>query len=485
MQSTVPMKQRFLFGILTVFAVSVLHAQSSENPLDGYSGYTNSFFLPYSNDPGFGSTNPSDPTVSLSIGDFNSPFTPLDTGSRGLFFSADLLGTNLSTNDQSYAGQIYLNSSGRIYEGDWTTTTVDFSVTNQQTGLLTNTSAAIPVLDVETLSCSTNPAPGESVASTTFSISTNAPKDGILTLTDGTNISYTNRMFTLLGGQSISYSNNPVLGSVENFGVGFDRTGNGTAPLSNNTNQIYNAFLNLATMRNGSMEAGYILKTNGVQLGLTETTTNFAYTQLLPTGLTNDPSLHTTPDWQAPTGQVVYNGQTNPTGQVVIDIGIGSSILTLPTMTNGNLSNPPLSINLINSGGAVGYNITTNSDNLLNPQFDKDSSNNVQLFPPLAGNYSENQSPSNNYFFNTGRDVLNGFDFLYDGQNGYVGLITNGLADGNSNVSFTSGFYPNPVPEPSTWSLVASAIGSLILLTLHRRNRKLQRFPQQRASSRS
>ena len=272
---------------------------------------------------------------------------------------------------------------------------------------------------------------------------------------------------------------------MENFGVGFDRTGNGTAPLSNNTNQIYNAFLNLATMRNGSMEAGYILKTNGVQLGLTETTTNFAYTQLLPTGLTNDPSLHTTPDWQAPTGQVVYNGQTNPTGQVVIDIGIGSSILTLPTMTNGNLSNPPLSINLINSGGAVGYNITTNSDNLLNPQFDKDSSNNVQLFPPLAGNYSENQSPSNNYFFNTGRDVLNGFDFLYDGQNGYVGLITNGLADGNSNVSFTSGFYPNPVPEPSTWSLVASAIGSLILLTLHRRNRKLQRFPQQRASSRS
>jgi hypothetical protein len=138
--------------------------------------------------------------------------------------------------------------------------------------------------------------------------------------------------------------------------------------------------------------------------------------------------------------------------------------MTLPGQTNGYLTNPALGVQLLNSGGAVGYNITTNSSNLLNPQV-QGTNGNVSLFPPLGGNFSENQPPESDYFFNTGRNVLNAFDFLYDGQNGYVGLITNGLVATNQDLAFTPGFYPNPIPEPSSVALVGiSALGMLVVL---------------------
>jgi len=392
---------------------------------------------------------------------------PLDTGSRGLYFSEGFLGDNLQTNGDSFSGQIYLNSSARIFEGFWTTTSVSFSVTDQN-GNPTTASANIPVLEVTTLACSTNPQPGQTNgASTTFNLTNSG--NLVIRNSDGSRTTNSEAAgeFTLTSGQSVSYNdgtNNQNLGQFYNFGVGFDRTGQGTSPNTNNINQSYNAFLNLSSMTNGSMVAGYILKTNGVQLGLTYSTTNFAYTQLLPTGLTNAASLHTTADWQAPTGNLVENGQTNATGQVVVDIGIGHAIMTLPGQTNGFASNPPLSVQLINSGGAVGYTITTNSSNLLNPQ-NQGTNPNVSLFPPLTGNFSENQPPASDNFFNTGRNVLNAFDYLYDGQNGYVGLSTNGLVATNANLSFSAGFYPNPVPEPSTYALFGLGGMALVIAT--------------------
>lgn len=454
--------RRVLILLLSAGAlIPSLHAQS-DNPLTGYAGYTNSYFLNYANDPGFGTANPDDPRVSLGLGGLNLTVN-LDTGSRGLYFSTDTLGTNLPTNASSFDGQIYLNSSARIFEGLWTTTDVSFAVTDQS-GNATTALASIPVLDVTTLACSTNPQPGQvGGASTTFVLKADGP---LLVMNPDGSTFITNCVgsVTLTGGQSVSYtagSNMSYLAPVANFGVGFDRTGQGTTPNTNNINQSYNAFLNLSAMTNGSMVAGYILKTNGIQLGLTASTTNFAYTQLLPTGLTNTASLHTVTDWQAPMGSIVQNGQTNGPGQVVVDIGIGHAIMTLPGQTNGYLTNPALGIDLLNSGGAVGYNITTNPANLLNPQF-QGNPGNVSLFPPLGGNFSENQPPQSDTFFNTGRNVLNAFNFLYDGQNGYVGLTTNGLVDTNADLSFTAAYYPAPVPEPSTWGLLLG--GGILLL---------------------
>jgi hypothetical protein len=453
-------------AVLCLALIGCLVTRSAQaqagNPLQGYAGYTNSYFLAFANDPGFGTPTPGDPQVALSIGGANLTVN-LDTGSRGLYFSTDTLTTNLPTNASSFAGEIYLNSSARIFGGIWTTTTVSFSVTDQHGNPVTAT-AEVPVLDVTTLSCSTNPQPGQTgIASTTFRLKADGPL--VVRNPDGTSfITNCAGSVTLTAGQSVSYlegSNNNYLAPVANFGVGFDRTGQGTAPNTNNINQGYNAFLNLSSMTNGSMVAGYVLKTNGVQLGLTETTTNFAYTKLLPTGLTNAASLNTVPDWQAPTGTIVRNGVTNAAGQIVVDIGIGHAILTLPGMTNGYLSNPALGIQLLNSQGAVGYNITADPSNLLNPQFQGETGN-ISLFPPLQGNFSENQPPQNGYFFNTGRNVLNAFDFLYDGLNGYVGLTTNGLVPTGPDLFFAPGYYPDPVPEPSSLWLLLGGVATLM-----------------------
>jgi hypothetical protein len=435
-----------------------LHAQTT-NPLSGYTGYTNSYFLPYDNSPGFGSANPTDAAVKVSIGTLNIALN-LDTGSRGLFISSDTLSNNVTTNASSFAGQIDLSSSHRVYLGDWTTTAVNFSVTNQS-GIATNVTASIPILDVQTIA-------SEGSGTATFSIVGTAPVNGNVTLTNGALLAYTNRSFSLSGGQAVSYSNNVgLLSPVSNFGVGFDLNGHGTGPVTNNENQSYNAFLNLGAMTNGSMVAGYIITPTGVQLGLTQTTTNFAYTKLQPTGFTNAPALNTAPDWQTPTGQVVYGGVTNAAGSVVLDSGIGYSFLSLPGLTNGGLSNPPLSINLINSGGAVGYKITTDSNNILNPSFNTATSN-VTLSAPSGGIYSQNQSPIGDQYFNSGRNVFNAFDMLYDGQNGYVGLITNSFGATDTNVFFQSGFYASPLPEPSTYTLLGLSLSGLALVMAQR-----------------
>jgi hypothetical protein len=141
-------RQRILAGVASLpflLAGFSLHAQISENPLDGYSGYTDSYSLDYVNGTGFGPDNTSDVQVKLNIGGTATSGATnidaiggvtlssidVDTGSRGLFVSADTLGTNGATNSSSYAGTIDLTSSKRVYTGYYTPTTVNFNVTDQ------------------------------------------------------------------------------------------------------------------------------------------------------------------------------------------------------------------------------------------------------------------------------------------------------------------------------------------------------------------
>ena len=443
-----------------LLAGTSLHAQ--ENPLNGYSGYTNSYFLNYIGGTGFGPANSSDVKVSADVGGTTLNFN-LDTGSRGIYVDANTLGSNFTTNAGSFAGEINLSSSGRNNLGYWTPTTVSFTVTDQS-GQQTNVSETVDILAVEAVQATKD--------SATFGMKSNS---GIAMIVDtnGTTYStnFTGSTVTLSNGQMMYYSNNPLLNSVSNFGVGFDLNGQGTGPITNNLNQIYNPFLNFSSMTNGSMVAGYVITATGVQLGLTQTNTGYAYTQLNPTGFTSSNSV---PDWQTPTGQVVIGGVTNTPGSVVLDSGIGYSYLTLPGYTNGALSNPVMSIQLINSGGGVGYNINGDSNNYLNPSFDNSnatngSNNNVFLSPPgTNGIYSQNMPPFGSQYFNSGRNVFNAFDMIYDATNGYIGLITNSYGATNSDVYFTSGFYPSAVPEPSTCFLFG--LGTLgAVLAIRRR----------------
>ena len=143
-----------------------------------------------------------------------------------------------------------------------------------------------------------------------------------------------------------------------------------------------------------------------------------------------------------------------------MDIGINSGILTLPGQPESGTATfsaeNPLLVNLLNSEGAVSYMINGEEGNYLDPT-------SVSWFAPLPGEFSENHPPMQAQFFNTGRNVINAFDFLYHGLNGYVGLKPNGLDIPSANIQFTPGFYPNPVPEPTVATLVLGALAAGLL----------------------
>jgi len=413
-----------------------------ENPQIGYANFTQYYTLPYANAPVFGAANPGDPTIHLIIDGVN--FTiPLDTGSRALYVSNDQLPANITLDGP--VGFVYLNSSARIFQGTWTNTTVTFPDAVGAGGATGPANATMLVLVVQSVTASVNPQPGMTTPGATFGT---IPASGNVTLVGGGNLAFSNNTLSLLPGQVVAFADNPgILRPTDNFGVGFDRTGPGTSPNTDQYNQQYDAFLNIAQMQAGTMIAGYILSQDSVQLGLTNTTTGFAYTNLVPTGLAQVPG--SPPDWQAPMGTVVYDGVAYGPGQLVLDIGIPHGILTLPGQpTTGSNVTLPMTVNLINSGGAISYQINNSTENILNPVADSESAA-IGWFSPLAGNFSENQPPYQNQLFNTGRDVLNAFNFLYDATNGFLGVKPNGVSVPTANITFTAGFYPNPIdPTP-------------------------------------
>lgn len=428
------MQRIALFALLFCLFPRFGSSQTANNPLVGYPSTTQSYSIPYA--AGSGLTAENGPRVNAVIA--GTPIVlPLDTGSRALYASAALV-PNI-TNPEGPAGYVYLNSSARIFQGAWSTQTITFPDASAS-GATGPARAVVPVLVVNTLACSTTPPPGSATAVTTFGT---IPETGSVTLTNGTTVPFTNHTLTLTGGQAVSYAQNPgILADVVNFGVGFDRTGQGTSPNNSQYNQQYNAFLNVLQMRANppTMRAGFVLSQSGVQLGLTAADSGYAYTNLIPTGLAqNAPSP---PDWQAPMGTVTYEGATSATGQVVVDTGINFAILTLPGL-GGATATPPLTVNLLNSGGAVSYGIPTVANSL--------SPSAISVFPPLAGNFSENSGTTRDQFFNTGRRMLNAFDFLYDAVDGYVGLKRNTQAIPGATIAFTPGYYPAPIPpSPQT-----------------------------------
>ena len=415
------------------------------DPLAGYAASLGHYLVKYANDPDF--YNPgipaADPRIALQVG-ANQLTVNLDTGSRGLYFDILQLDPTLSLEDATL-GHVYLNSSNRLFFGQWTTQTITFTQSEysgpEQKG---PAQATVPLLAVTAIGASTTPAPGSTVANTTFGTTvasgtvtiTNGTKSAEVTIVPNTTGTATPGIITIPGGWWANYADNMLtattskLASVANFGVGFDRTGQGTTPTANDLNQAYNAFLNLTEMQDGTMRPGYVISAQGVQLGLDSSVTGYAYTDLAPTGLTQ--GSQTAPDWQPASG----------TGQIVLDLGIPSAILTLPGQTPSSQFSGQMKVDLLNSGGAVHYDINlANTNNLLNPT-------NVEFFDPLAGRFTENMPAQNQQFFNTGRNVISAFDYLYDAASGYFGLKIGATQEAQQafegHGQFAAAFYANP-----------------------------------------
>lgn len=428
------------------------------DPLSGYTATVGHYLVKYANNPDFyDPDNPAaDPRVAMQVGSTQLAVN-LDTGSRGLYFDVLQLDPAISL-DAAEAGHIYLNSSNRLFFGNWTSQTITFTDSEYHgpggVDPTRRATATVPLLVVTAIGASTTPAPGTTTANTTFGATVSS---GTVTITNGTkteqvpivpNVTGTAApgIVTIPGGWWATYADNMLtattskLASVANFGVGFDRSGQGTSPTANDLNQAYNAFLNLTEMQDGNMRPGYVISAQGVQLGLDSSVSGFAYTDLAPTGLTQ--GAQTAPDWQPATGTVKYNGTTSATGQIVIDLGIPSAILTLPGQTPASQFSGEMTVDLLNSGGSVHYDINlANDNNLLNPT-------DVAFFGPLAGNYTENMAPQSQQFFNTGRNVFAAFDYLFDAQSGYFGLKIGSTQQAQEAFQgrgqFAAAFYANP-----------------------------------------
>jgi hypothetical protein len=430
---------------LATVGTGIAHGQPLLNPLTGYTGFHERYSIPYANDPGYGSVSPGESTIKIDVLGTRHDII-LDTGSRGVYMSQNMLPDGYTPT--GFAGELFLSSSKRLFQGTWAELTVSFPQATGHGGLAGVTAeATLPVLVVQSITAQDAPA---TFATTLAS--------GNVTLTDSTLVPFSGYTLTLNPGQVAAYADNVgILGEASNFGVGIDPSGTSTHP--NNTNQYnqqFNAFLNLDQMKAGTMYAGYTLDQSGVHVGLTEDTTGYAYTNLIPTGLAQVPG--SPPDWQIPTGSVIYGGTTSGTGRILVDVGIDQAYLTLPGGPGGLVSGD-YTVNLLNSNGAVSFEVNGHADNILNP-----SSTHWSDFTP--GPFSESQSPYGEQFLNTGRNVINGFDIVYDAVAGLYGMKPNATIP-HSNMTFTAGYYPSPVPVPEPASMMVSALGGLLVWSWH------------------
>ena len=420
-------KKFYLLAFLLAGGAVLAHAETeSENPLTGYTGFTQSYDIPYSNSPGYGAASPGESTIGIEILGARHDII-MDTGSRGLYISDNVLPGNYTPTGIS--GNLYLSSSKRLFQGTWANLTISFPDATAKGGATGAAEATLPVLIVQSITT------GSATDSASYST---LIASGNVVLTDNTTLAFSGNTLTLAPGQVVAYAQNPgVLGAASNFGVAIDPSGTSTNP--NNTdqyNQQYNAFLNFDQMKAGTMRAGYTLDQSGVHIGLTKDTKGYAYTNLVPTGLTQVPG--SPPDWQVPTGTLVYDGgNSSMTGRILVDVGIDYAFLILPNEPTSGNATANVTVNLLNSNGAVSYEINDKPDNILNPAY-------VQWSDPEPGLFSESLPPYGSQFLNTGRDVINGFDLVYDGEDGYFGLKPNSTVK-SAKIMFTAGFYPNPI----------------------------------------
>jgi len=385
----------FLLAAATASGASDAGGAQSEWPL--YDQYSTSFRVPFANasSMNFGNPNIPYPEIAISVNG-GAPITAnMDTGSRGIIVSKYLLPSDFQVSGPE--GYIFYWESGIKLNGRWTHTRVTLPEAVDLTGNPVQIGADLPILVIESMTCVKPPAgkPWPDQPSSCKSME----------------------------GKTVPIGQDNTTAVV---GVGFDRTGRGTAPENNAYNQQRNLFLNLDQMKSGGMRSGYLITQQGVYLGLTagNAGSGFAFGKLLPTGLAQVPG--SPPDWQAPLGSVTYEGKAYPPGQVVIDMGSGNGLLTLPGQpTSGLIPNgSSLSVSLLGTQGQVAVNWTGgNSADVLYP-------NGINWVGLQPGRFSENKHTRT--FVNTGRDLLNGFDILYDAEAGFFGLRQSAVPPGSS-----------------------------------------------------
>jgi hypothetical protein len=330
-----------------------------------YGGYEQGAYLAYLNAPASGADLTEPPRLRISFG-ARSYAVVMDTGSTGIVVSADKI-PNIERLPSLGPGQLTYSSSGRIMIGRWVVTPVTIMGRNGASV----TVAPIAVLAVDRVECTAKARHCRPRA---------APR------------------------------------GISMLGIGFARRHDHQAQ----SGPSKNPFLNVAAVNGAKAERlrrGYLVTRQGVFVGLTAASTqgDFAYVKL----------ERADEDWAPTPVCISVNGATPAAcGSLLMDTGVTAMYLTVPA------SQAPDAIRVTKGrsptlvdGTRMAISVPTEASAQASYTFTLGAGGN-----PLAPAGLHLVSLVRPPFVNTSVHFLNGFDYLYDADGGFVGLRWNGHA---------------------------------------------------------
>jgi hypothetical protein len=332
-----------------------------------YEEYRRGVYLPYVNAPGPRDDITTLPRLRISFGK-RSYGVVMDTGSTGVVVSANKI-PNIRNLQSLGPGQLTYSSSGRIMIGQWIVTPMTITGGNGTRV----TTAPIPVLAVTRVGCTP---------------------------------------------RARRCTPNEAPHRISMMGIGFGRRGDHQAQ----TGPDKNPFLNI-TSRNGAgpnaQRRGYILTRRGVHIGLTAANTrgDFSYVKLARAADGRD--------W-APTPACISVNGAKPAacGSVLIDTGVTAMYLTVPE------SQAAADIRIVKGRAAT----LVEGTKLMISIPAEDSPQALYMFTlgdrlnPLAPAHLNLVGRGRAPFVNASLRFLNGFDYLFDADGGFVGFRWTGHA---------------------------------------------------------
>jgi hypothetical protein len=333
------------------------------------------------------------PEIKVNFAGSNAAGGPfhvtMDTGSIGIVAgNGYFTPPDMKHADETFIGTgiEYLVSSGIIYHGDWYT-----AVVNIYNGDNVAVSSTVPVLAVNSVTCQ--------------------PNASLCSPGNGADVIY--------------------------FGVGFS-----SGPYAPQGTPDKNAFLNVTSAPGQSAlpSPGYMLSTQGVQIGLNAANTQgFALVKLEPLlapALSQWQAAPASPnvltDWQHATATITVNG-VSASGVIQFDTGVNTGILTPPTGVTvptgmgprlAECNSPPPPTCAV-TGTSVQASLTSLTSPVASLKYTvgpNNGSQNGNPISPLALTVNYNRQP----YLNTSVAFLQAFEYFYDAANGFIGLKATG-----------------------------------------------------------
>ena len=337
-------------------------------PWTGLYDNANAIYLPYASG---NISTAAVPTIYATIGDYQTATEfGMDTGSTGTVVSPEFYKKRIDDTLQGL-GSVTYSSSGIVWSGEVWLTKV--SLMSSSTEVVAE--ALVNVLVVKEQTC-------------------------------------------LPDARFCTPKSNPT--GIHFMGIGFNSGSGFTQPQSVVTAAANNPFTNLTYTKDvplSSVRKGWLLTYQGVYLGMTTALTkNFAFVKLEQ----NTDTIGTSsPLWQSAPAAIGVNGVTKQ-GVSLVDTGVGEMLIS-PSAANGYPSGDmPLDASLEIAFPAqkqpqpASYHFVVTSPSNPGPN------------PMTPGTVIVSKDTSEIVFVNTGRNFLQGFNYLYDQASGYVGYGDNG-----------------------------------------------------------